>query len=129
MPGFDRQGPQGAGPRTGLGRGRCGDGSGLASGAGYYGQGAGYGRGAGFGRGAGMGRAGRGGGRGRGQGLAWRSPWVAEPEPGLGQEPDQAAAGLDKNLETSLTNKLEELEKEMKSIKDGLAKMAADEKK
>jgi hypothetical protein len=42
MPGFDRTGPRGLGPRTGRGMGPCGDG---------YGYGGGYG--GGFGRGFG----------------------------------------------------------------------------
>ena len=48
MPGFDRTGPEGRGPRTGRGFGPCGRGIG-------YGAGAGFGRRAGFGRGRGMG--------------------------------------------------------------------------
>ena len=67
MPGFDRTGPMGFGPRTGRGLGYCG---------GYApGRGAGYGRG--FGRGYGRGY-GRGLGWGYGRGLGWRGavPWA-----------------------------------------------------
>ena len=46
MPYLDGTGPQGAGPMTGRGLGRCaGNGAGLAQGRGF-----GYGRGYGFGR-------------------------------------------------------------------------------
>ena len=51
MPNFDRTGPQGQGPMTGRGMGRCGNGNGSGVG---FGQGRGFGRG--FGRGAGFGR-------------------------------------------------------------------------
>ncbi|RUM33674.1 MAG: hypothetical protein DSY33_03955 [Archaeoglobus sp.] len=56
MPGGDRTGPLGLGPRTGRGLGYC---------SGYNRPGFMTG---GFGRGRGRGRAGRGGGRGRGRG-------------------------------------------------------------
>jgi hypothetical protein len=39
MPGFDRTGPRGAGPRTGWGRGPCGGGFGRGFGAGFRGRG------------------------------------------------------------------------------------------
>ena len=69
MPGGDRTGPLGLGPRTGRGLGYC---------SGYNRPGfmsrafgwLGFGRGRGAGRAAGWGRAGRGRGRGRGRG--WR---------------------------------------------------------
>ena len=48
MPGFDRTGPRGVGPRTGWGRGPCG--AGMA-----FGRGWGFGRGFGRGFGAGWG--------------------------------------------------------------------------
>lgn len=54
MPGYDRKGPSGAGPRTGRGRGPCGQGAGASESS----QG-------GFGRGIGRGGAPWGGGRGR----------------------------------------------------------------
>jgi len=46
MPAFDGTGPQGVGPMTGRGMGRCGKGGGA-------GRGLGFGRGRGFGRGLG----------------------------------------------------------------------------
>jgi hypothetical protein len=86
MPGFDRTGPGGQGPRTGRGQGHCGKPGrevpasntdyGVpyneygSSPQGEFGGGRGFGRGWGFGQrgnGAGPGR-GRGGGRGRGRG-------------------------------------------------------------
>ena len=47
MPGFDRTGPSGQGPRTGRGLGPCGGGQ-------AFGRGRGAGRGMGFGRGYGF---------------------------------------------------------------------------
>jgi hypothetical protein len=64
MPGQDRMGPRGQGPRTGWGAGLCG---GQADrGPGFAGRG--WGGGGGRGRGMGQGR-GRGSGRGWGRGL------------------------------------------------------------
>ena len=60
MPGRDRTGPVGAGPRTGRGLGDCG---GTAAGP-IFGFWSRFGRGVGFGRGFGFGR--RRGGMGRG---------------------------------------------------------------
>lgn len=55
MPGFNKTGPQGQGPMTGGGRGRCAttaQGTGFGRGAGFgYGRGAGPGKGRGFRRG------------------------------------------------------------------------------
>ena len=46
MPGFDRTGPMGMGPRTGGGRGYCGSGGlGNSAGSGWFGRGRGMGRG------------------------------------------------------------------------------------
>jgi len=45
MPGFDRTGPLGMGPRTGWGRGLCGSGISRAAGTGWFGRGRGMGRG------------------------------------------------------------------------------------
>ncbi len=64
MPDNDRTGPQGQGPRTGRGQGRCG-GPVVNNGNGQPGRGLGRGRIAGAGRAAGAGKP---GGRGRGQG-------------------------------------------------------------
>lgn len=59
MPGMDRTGPNGQGPRTGRGMGSCGGGRGRGAGFGGTGRGQGYGfgpaRGQGFGRGRGFG--------------------------------------------------------------------------
>lgn len=81
MPGFDRNGPMGAGPMTGGGRGRCNSAKAGIGGpyAGGYGRGLGLRRGfrGGFNRGMGAGRAfGRGFGRGFG-----RYPATAFMEP------------------------------------------------
>lgn len=48
MPGFDKTGPTGAGPKTGRGMGPCGGGQGFGGGRGGLGRGMGAGRG--FGR-------------------------------------------------------------------------------
>ena len=52
MPGFDKTGPAGAGPKTGRGMGPCGGGQGVSGG---MGTGRGFGRGMGAGRGFGGG--------------------------------------------------------------------------
>lgn len=81
MPGFDRTGPRGEGPRTGWGQGKCGKASRQTAdyergyeepvtGSGYPLGGPGGGRGLGPGRGRGGGR-GRGRGRGGGFGRGW----------------------------------------------------------
>lgn len=62
MPGFNQRGPQGLGPMTGRGQGRCGNrniaGNGYGTGfsAGYGGRGCARGFGGGRGMGRGMGR-------------------------------------------------------------------------
>ncbi len=66
MPNNDRTGPQGQGPRSGRGQGRCGGPVVDETSNGQPGRGMGRGRGAGPGRPAGPG-AGKGVGRGRGQ--------------------------------------------------------------
>ena len=68
MPGGDRTGPWGAGPRTGRGAGYC-RGFGMPGYANFYGGGFGRGRGFGYG-------FGRGGGRG------WRNRFYATGVPG-----------------------------------------------
>lgn len=66
MPGGDRTGPMGAGPRTGRAMGYC---AGYSTpGFMYPGFGYGYGRGMGFGRGFGR-------GMGLGRGRGWRRYW------------------------------------------------------
>jgi hypothetical protein len=73
MPGYDRTGPVGAGPRMGRSLGRCGRPDGRTTGiedtyldsrVGWFTRPWGGGRGRGFGR--------RGRGRGRGSGMGWR---------------------------------------------------------
>jgi len=74
MPGFNQRGPQGLGPMTGRGQGRCGNGN--TAGAGYgTGFGAGY-----SGRGCGRGfSGGRGMGRGMGRGFGQAAAPVSGP--------------------------------------------------
>jgi hypothetical protein len=77
MPQGDRTGPQGQGPKTGKGRGKCGPKGGTPASQGQggmgTGQGQGAGRGAGRGKGQGVGRGtGRGGGQGSGKGRSNR---------------------------------------------------------
>jgi hypothetical protein len=80
MPQKDRTGPQGQGPKTGRGMGKCGPKSGFSGPQGQggirtgRGQGRGSGRGAGRGQGSGRGAGqGQGNGRGAGQGRGRRS--------------------------------------------------------
>lgn len=73
MPGFNQRGPQGLGPMTGRGQGRCGNRN--TTGAGYDAGYGGRGCGRGFGGGRGMGR---GVGRGFGQTTAPVSSAVNE---------------------------------------------------
>jgi len=61
MPGLDRTGPRGAGPRTGGGFGRCGQGARAGRGQWDSDAGRGWGR--------------RGGGRGLGRGCGWGRGW------------------------------------------------------
>jgi len=71
MPLRDRKGPQGQGPQTGRGMGKCSPkgGNPAQQGQGARGTGQGAGRGAGRGKGQGAGRGtGRGGGQGSGKG-------------------------------------------------------------
>jgi hypothetical protein len=69
MPQEDRTGPQGQGPKTGLGMGKCGPKGGTPVPQGPGGMATGQGQGRGAGRGAGRGQCqGSGQGRGRGQG-------------------------------------------------------------
>jgi len=74
MPGLDRKGPEGKGPRTGRGLGRCNDKQNInvnEEQEEFPGRGMAYSRGFGGGRGGGRGRGmGRGPGRGRGFGRA-----------------------------------------------------------
>ena len=67
MPQGDRTGPQGQGPQTGRGMGKCGPKDGTPAPRGQGGIGTGRGRGRGTGRGVSRG-TGRGGGQGSGKG-------------------------------------------------------------
>lgn len=72
MPRFDGTGPQGAGPMTGRGQGRCNpNGSPYTTGS-YMGMGSGQGSGRALGGGRGMSPNSRGGFSGRGAGLSRR---------------------------------------------------------
>ncbi|MGB9615721.1 MAG: DUF5320 domain-containing protein [Desulfomonilaceae bacterium] len=106
MPGFDRTGPLGAGPRTGWGRGYC-----------STGVGAGAGGARGVLRGLGRGGAPWGGGRGRcfgGRGW-WGRPAVAF---------DQPPTSSDSELERLK----EELAKAQKAVQEMEARLAELEK-
>jgi len=105
MPGYDRTGPAGAGPRTGWSRGLCGR---------IAGRGTGY-AGAFF---RGVGRGGAPWGGGRGQCFGGRGGWLGRVigyAPGLG--PEQEAQTLKAELEAARTEiadmeaRLAELEK------------------
>ena len=68
MPGGDRTGPEGRGPKTGRGAGYCAGSDEPGFTDPDQRRGAGFGFGFGFGRGRGGGRGGRGRGMGRGRG-------------------------------------------------------------
>jgi len=68
MPQQDRTGPQGQGPKTGRGMGKCGPKGGAPASPGQGGTGSGRGQGRGSGKGAG-----RGGGQGKGKGRGRQS--------------------------------------------------------
>ena len=112
MPGGDRTGPMGAGPRTGRAAGYCGgyDMPGYANPVPGFGRGMGFGRGFGFGRGRGWRSR-----RWAGFGFA---PWGAQPMySGYGpvspeQEKDvlkQEAEALQREL-TAINKRLSDLE-------------------
>jgi len=109
MPGGDRTGPGGLGPRTGRGLGYC---------AGYdtpgYTKGPGMGLGRGWGRGWGRGR-GRGYGRGWGYGVPIYSPIVAPPPAYTSYRPISSVDQL-----TMLKQEKEYLESEMNGVKTAL---------
>jgi hypothetical protein len=125
MPGGDRTGPLGTGPRTGRAAGYC-SGSGMP---GYanpvpgrgFGMGFGRGRG-GWGRGRGFGGGGRGfGGGGRG----WRHWFYATGQPGWmrfgGFAPEAALDPRDEKR--FLKNEAEALQAELDQIKQRLSEM------
>ncbi|MDQ7781912.1 MAG: DUF5320 domain-containing protein [Desulfomonilaceae bacterium] len=107
MPGFDRTGPYGAGPRTGWGMGRCG---------GYAGEGGRFARGSL--RGVGRGGAPWGGGRGRcfgGRGMGWYGgvPAAGWAPPSPTEEADALRAELSaaEGEIAAMKARLEELER------------------
>jgi hypothetical protein len=108
MPGGDRTGPAGYGPRTGRGLGYC---------AGYsrpgYTRGGGWGRGGGFGRGFG-----RGYGRGFGRGWGYRDPYYGPYAPAPAYAPAQPISASD-NL-SMLKQEKEYLESEMKGMQSAI---------
>ena len=112
MPGGDRTGPEGAGPRTGRAMGYCSgnDRPGFFYGAGYggrYGRGRGYGRG--FGRGMGWGRGAR-------YGRWYNEP--AEPYPHRAASIESEKTFVEREIDLltgdieALKKRLEELDKE-----------------
>jgi hypothetical protein len=106
MPGQDRTGPRGRGPRTGWGAGLCG---GLADrGRGFGGRSRGAGGGRGRGRWMGPGR-GRGSGRGRGLGRWWGEGDVG-PAP-LSDDPEALRAESSR------------LKTELEAVEDRLSKL------
>ncbi len=127
MPGFDRTGPLGAGPRTGRGLGFCGGGPyPPAYGGPVYGAGRG-----GIPWGGGRGRAWGGGrgwfGRGRGRGAGWHG-WGAYPPPpyaaygapyDYGYPPPDAERELLEARITELENELEQTRRRLDEMKKG----------
>ena len=97
MPGYDRTGPLGGGPRTGGGRGRCGqptdESASVEDPYQYYGLGWGYSP-----WGGGGGRRFRGGGRGRGRGFG-RGKRAMEDPTGLGATALQQETFLMRQME------------------------------
>ena len=111
MPGGDRTGPLGMGPRTGRGAGYCSgsDAPGFVAGGGYRGRGIGYGRGCGFGRG---------GGRG------WRNRFHATGQPGwvrFGAPYGVTAAPDAESEKRALQNEAEALQAELVAVNQRLA--------
>lgn len=103
MPGFDRTGPEGAGPMTGRQLGRCAGNTSVFPGRGFR-----YGRGYGFGRGRGW---------GRGFGFRWGNPFRAYPE-------DYVAA----SDETLLQNEIRSLKDQLSSVEKELEKVRREKK-
>ena len=109
MPGLDRSGPEGVGPMTGGGRGRCNPAA-LEYGAGFAG---GY-----YARGGGRGRGFR-GGYSNGFGIRRRFAWNSQPAYGAALPVDEtselnmlkAEADYMKNTLDQINRRVEELEK------------------
>ena len=120
MPGLNRTGPLGAGPRTGRGLGLCNPRSGgyervLAWG---FGRGRRFSRGRGFGRGFGPGM---GGGRGYGRGFGW---WRLSAPGGAGYAPAYGTAPLEsseevemlRNEASSMNNALDQINRRIEEL-------------
>jgi len=103
MPGRDRTGPQGAGPRTGRGLGDCGGTPARPA----FGFGGGYGSRGGFGRGRG------------GMGCGWRSRFYATGIPGwVSPTPEQEVADLKAQADL-MKGQLEAVEKRIEELTSG----------
>ncbi len=121
MPGGDRTGPQGLGPRTGRAAGYC-SGSSVPGYANPYVPR--YGRGLGFGRGRGFGR----GFWGRGRGF-WRRDYY--PEPYYEPAPDYRDTYPEPSRENEkayLEDMIKGLEGELKAIKERLQELSKEKK-
>jgi hypothetical protein len=115
MPGFDRTGPWGMGPRTGRGLGLCGPGP----------RSYGYGM-----RGAGRGLLPWGGGRGRawggGRGFGWQGYGAS---PGYGYSPDPYVPLTEEQEIEALRSEASFLEKELQAVQKRLAQFEKESKK
>jgi len=122
MPGGDRTGPRGLGPRTGRAAGYC---AGYPV-PGYANPSAGYGRGFGFGRGRGFGR-----GWGRGRGF-WGRGYYPEPyyEPAPYYPPYQQQVSPEPSKEEKayLEDMVKGLEEELKAIKERLQELSKEKR-
>lgn len=121
MPGGNRTGPLGAGPRTGRAFGYCAGfeapGYVTAPGGRFFGRGMGMGWGRGRGRGYGMGRGGRGGWQGYGP--------YAPPAPGpyYGYPDGAPYPHSPQDEEEILRQEAQHLEASLKEIKERLVKL------
>jgi hypothetical protein len=98
MPGFNRTGPKGAGPRTGRGLGYCGNTTDNLT----FGFGRSLGRGRGFG--------------GRGRGFGWRNRFCAVGTPGwVPLTPEQEVADLKAQADL-MKEQLEAIQKHIEEI-------------
>jgi hypothetical protein len=125
LPGGDRTGPSGFGPRTGRAAGYC---AGYPS-PGYMNAYPRFGRGVGFGRGRG-----RGFGRGfwgQGQGF-WRRGYYPEPyyesDQHFPQYQQPSPAEKTKQEKDYLENLIKDLEEELKAIKERLIEITKEKK-
>lgn len=130
MPGGDRTGPMGMGPRTGRAAGYCAgyDRPGYMNG---YGGGYGWGRGGGYGWGYGGGGRGRGRGRGWGRGGGYgMGPVTGQmPYATWGYQPWQAAAPTTEDELEMLKNEHENLEKILADIQKRIEDLQAEPEK